>query len=143
MDSVVYLLFVTMVTQSALPAFHYHHLQVNAAKVQASTLSESTKPNYHSVWWLYDKFTRFYDLKPLPVTAETLSSFIALVGFSVMSLKSVYNYISALCNLHNLSSFDSSTFDDINVKLTLKALEKLTGHFPLPQLPSQPCHAMT
>ena len=133
-----------MVTQfpfflfSLLPGFRYDDLQIEVANVQASALSEGTKRNYRSIWSLYDKFTRFYDLKPFPATPETLSSFITLVGFSVKSHKTVHNYISALRKLHDLSSFDSAAFDDISVKLTLKGLEKLKRHIPLRKLPITP-----
>ena len=130
-----------MVTQSpflSLPGFRYEDLQGEAAKVQASALSEGTKRNYRSIWSLYDKFTRFYDLEPFPATPETLSSFITLVGFSVKSHKTVYNYDSALRKLHDLSSFDSAAFDDIRVKLTLKGLEKVKRHIPLRKLPITP-----
>ena len=130
-----------MVTQSpflSLPGFRYEDLQGEAAKVQASALSEGTKRNYRSIWSLYDKFTRFYDLEPFPATPETLSSFITLVGFSVKSHKTVYNYVSALRKLHDLSSFDSAAFDDIRVKLTLKGLEKVKRHISLRKLPITP-----
>ena len=120
------------------PGFCCEDLQGEAAKVQASALSEGTKHNYSSVWSLYDKFTRFYNLKPFPATPETLSSFITSVGFSVKSHKTVHNYILALHKLHDLCLFDSTAFDDIRVKLTLKGLEKLKRHIPLCKLPNTP-----
>ena len=73
------------------PGFRYEELQGEAAKGQASALSDGTKHNYRSIWSLYDEFTRFHNLKPFPATPEILSSFITLVGFSVKSHKTVYN----------------------------------------------------
>jgi len=130
-----------MVTQSpffSLPGFRYEDLQGEAAKVQASALSEGTKRNYRSIWSLYDKFTRFYILEPFPATPETLSSFITLVDFSVKSHKTIYSNISALRKLHHLSSFNAAAFDDIRVKLTLKGLERLKRYIPLRKLPVTP-----
>ena len=120
------------------PGFRYEELQGEAAKGQASALSDGTKHNYRSIWSLYDEFTRFHNLKPFPATPEILSSFITLVGFSVKSLKTLYNYISALHKLHDVCSFNSAAFDDIRVKLTLKGLEILKRHIPLRKLPITP-----
>ena len=79
-----------------------------------------------------------FDLIPFPATPETLSSFITLVGYSVKSHRTVNNYLSALRRLHDLSGFDSTAFDNIKVKLTLKGLEKTKCHIPSRKLPITP-----
>ena len=61
----------------ASPGFRYEDLQ--------ATFSEGTKHKHHSIWSSYDKFTKFYDLTPFAVTPDIFSSFITLVGYSVVS----------------------------------------------------------
>lgn len=56
----------------SLPGFHYDDLQVKAAKVHASALSEGTNCNYRSIWSMYHKFTWFYNLEPFPARVETV-----------------------------------------------------------------------
>lgn len=61
-----------------------------------------------------------------------------LVSFSVKSHHTINNYLSALRRLHVFCHMDASAFDDINVKLTQKGLEKSMVHIPHRKAPLTP-----
>ena len=74
------------------------------------------------------KFCQFYPITPFPASASTVAAFIILLSFSVKSHHTINNYLSALRRLHVFCHFDTSGFDDIDVKLTQKGLEKSMVH---------------
>lgn len=118
--------------------FHLSDLQHYVSQIQACALSDATLRNYHSVWNTYTKFCHFYSIEPFPATPSTIAAFITLVSFSVKSHHTINNYLSALRRLHVFCHFDVSAFDDINVKLTQKGLEKSMVHIPHRKAPLTP-----
>ena len=121
----LYQVFVTMTYRSKLLKFKHTPFQ------RAPTVT--TIPSGHCTTSSPD----FIISNPF-LQKQRLSSFIMLAGFSVKSHMTSYNNISALCKIHDLSLFDSSAFNDMKVKLTLKSQEKLKRHFPLHKLPITP-----
>jgi len=56
------------------------------------------------------------------------------------STQSIRNYISGIKTWHKLLNFDTSSFQDIELKLTLQGLDKTMAHLPHPGLPILPHH---
>ena len=111
-----------------ISGYHLCDLQHHVHQIQDFSLSEATKRIYHSVWTTYLKFCDFYKLQPFPASSSTIAAFVTLVSFSDKSHHTINNYLSAPRRLNVFCHFDTSAFDDIQVKLTQKGLEKSMMH---------------
>ena len=75
-------------------------LQKEVKTSMKAAFAEGTSKNLKVQWRAYLLFCKFYGLKALPATAETLCLYGQFLGRSFKSVESIRNYISGLKTMH-------------------------------------------
>ena len=116
-------------------------MEVLQSKVRHSmraAFSEGTSKNLKVQWRGYFLFCKFYGLKLIPATVETLCLFGQYLSRSFKSVESVRNYISGVKTLHQLLVVKYPSDNMFQLTLVMRSLARSHPHLPQKALPMTP-----
>ena len=79
-------------------------------------------------WRSYLRFAKKYKIKQWPISEHTLCLYAQYLSYTFHSPKAVRNYLSGIRTLHILLKTQPPNLKDIEVRLTLRGLERLMKH---------------
>ena len=103
-------------------------LQRDLHHTQQSAFAQGTLKNFQSQWNKFVLFSKSCGRSHLPVSTETLCLYMQFLSRSLKSTQSISNYVSGLKSLHQMLDLPFPSTADIQFRLTLKGLKKLTAH---------------
>ena len=87
-----------------------------------AAFSEDMSKNLTVRWGAYILFCKFYGLKPIPTTIETLCLFRQFLSRSFKSVESERNYISGVKTLHQVSDVKYPSDNMFQLTFVLRGL---------------------
>ena len=75
-------------------------------------------------------FCEYFQINPIPTTVQILCVYAQFLSRSFKSVNSIKNYLSGVKLLHLYLDDYYPTFDEFQLKLTLKGLARINSHCP-------------
>ena len=100
-------------------------LEADLAVTQKSAYAAGTLKNLITQWRSFYRFAIKYKLLDWPVKTHTLCLYAQFLAYSFHSAKSVRNYLYGIRTLHILTKTTPPDYKDIELKLTLRGLNKV------------------
>ena len=103
-----------------------------------AALAESTHKAHITQWKTFYKFCSHYGLVWIPASAEILSLYAQFLARSFKSPQSVANYVAGVKLLHIVLHQNTSAFDTVEYRLTIKGITRQLKHRPRQAAPITP-----
>ena len=113
-------------------------LERDLHETQKSAYSKGTLKNLICQWRSFTRFSRKYDIYEWPVSEHTIALYAQFLAYTFHSPKSVRNYLFGIKTLHALMRVKVPNLKDIEVRLTMRGLEKIMNHAPKQASPISP-----
>ena len=116
-------------------------LEVLKKEVKTSmkaAFAEGTSKNLKVQWRAYLLFCKFYGLKTIPATTDTLCLYGQFLGRSFKSVESIRNYISGVKTMHLFLGMKFPEENWFQIDLVFKGLARIKKHTPNRALPMTP-----
>lgn len=104
-------------------------LQREVKSSMKAAFATSTSKNLRIQWKAYFLVCKFYGLKPIPSTVETLCFFSQFLSRSFKSVESVKNYISGIKTLHHVLDITFPSENVYQLNLVFKGLSRKKSVF--------------
>ena len=113
-------------------------LEKQLSSTQKHAYSPGTIKNFFCQWKSFLRFSEKYKICEWPVSEHVLSLYGQYLAFSFHSPKAVRTYMLSIKTLHVLLRERPPNMKDIEIRLTLRALNKIMAHEPKQALPLTP-----
>lgn len=131
-------LFPKFISQICITEWSLEALQSEVRHSMRAAFSEGTSRNLKVQWRAYFLFCKFYGLKAIPTTVETLCLFGQFLSRSFKSVESVRNYISGVKTLHQVLDVKYPSDNMFQLTLVMRGLARSHPHLPQKALPVTP-----
>ena len=121
-----------------VPGEWLHQLDKDLHRSQRSAFALGTVKNMKSQWKKFSEFSSLSGFDSLPLSSYQLCLYIQFLSRSLKSPQSVRNYVSGLKTLHVLLDLPFPSTACIDVRLTLRGVERLLHHVPFQAFPVTP-----
>ena len=113
-------------------------LEKDTRRSQQAAFAESTIRNLMSQWNKFQQFCSLAKNVRLPVSSHQLSLYVQFLSRSLKAPSSIRNYVSGLKTIHTLMDIPFPDTKSLDVRLTLRGLERLTHYVPRKAVPVTP-----
>ena len=113
-------------------------LEADLANTQKHAYAKGTLRNLLCQWRSFSRFCRKYHIKEWPIDDHVLALYAQYLGYTFHSPKSIRNYLSGIRTLHVLLKQKPPNLKSVEVRLTLRGLERLLKHEPKQAQPLTP-----
>ena len=103
-----------------------------------SAFADGTHKNLKIQWKSYILFCLYFGFQFVPADSETLALYIQFLARSFKSVDAIRNYVSGVKFLHILQDVPCPHFSSVDIKLSLRGLERIKKHLPKRAFPITP-----
>ena len=113
-------------------------LEKDLKKTRKRAYSKGILKNLFCQWRSFTRFNAKYNINQWPVDEHTISLYARFLAYTFHSPKSIKNYLYGIRTLHLLLGAVPPNLKDIQVRLTLRGIEKILSHTPKQAFPISP-----
>lgn len=113
-------------------------LHKDTKRSQRSAFASGTVKNLKCQWSKFAKFCQLSGDDTMPVSTDRLCLYIQFLSRTLRSPQSIKNYVSGLKTLHLMLDLSFPSLSSLDVKLTIKGVEKSLKHVPFQATPVTP-----